>query len=178
MDQHDAILSRLLDLHPKKIDLSLGRIERLLEAMGRPDLALPPTIHVAGTNGKGSTLAFLRAALEASGARVHVYTSPHLLRFNERIRLARDGGGRLVDDDALKDALELCERANGARPITFFEVTTAAAFHLFASAPADWLLLETGLGGRFDATNVIAAPKAAIVTSVSLDHQEFLGDTD
>ncbi len=177
MDQHDAILSRLLDLHPKKIDLSLGRIERLLEAMGRPDLALPPTIHVAGTNGKGSTLAFLRAALEASGARVHVYTSPHLLRFNERIRLARDGGGRLVDDDALKDALELCERANGAQPITFFEVTTAAAFHLFASAPADWLLLETGLGGRFDATNVIAAPKAAIVTSVSLDHQEFLGGT-
>jgi dihydrofolate synthase / folylpolyglutamate synthase len=177
MDQHDAILSRLLDLHPKKIDLSLGRIERLLEAMGRPDLALPPTIHVAGTNGKGSTLAFLRAALEASGARVHVYTSPHLLRFNERIRLAAAGGGRLVDDDALKDALELCERANGARPITFFEVTTAAAFQLFASAPADWLLLETGLGGRFDATNVIAAPKATIVTSVSLDHQEFLGDT-
>jgi len=178
MDQHDAILSRLLDLHPKKIDLSLGRIERLLEAMGRPDLSLPPTIHVAGTNGKGSTLAFLRAALEASGARVHVYTSPHLLRFNERIRLAAPrGGGRLVEDDALKDALELCERANGARPITFFEVTTAAAFHLFANTPADWLLLETGLGGRFDATNVIAAPKAAIVTSVSLDHQEFLGDT-
>ena len=177
MDQHDAILSRLLDLHPKKIDLSLGRIERLLEAMGRPDLALPPTIHVAGTNGKGSTLAFLRAALEASGARVHVYTSPHLLRFNERIRLAAAGGGKLVDDDALKDALELCERANGAQPITFFEVTTAAAFHLFANTRADWLLLETGLGGRFDATNVIAAPKAAIVTSVSLDHQEFLGDT-
>jgi dihydrofolate synthase/folylpolyglutamate synthase len=177
MDQHDAILSRLLDLHPKKIDLSLGRIERLLDAMGRPDLALPPTIHVAGTNGKGSTLAFLRAALEASAARVHVYTSPHLLRFNERIRLAAPGGGKLVDDDALKDALELCERANGARPITFFEVTTAAAFHLFANTPADWLLLETGLGGRFDATNVIAAPKAAIVTSVSLDHQEFLGDT-
>jgi dihydrofolate synthase/folylpolyglutamate synthase len=177
MDQPDAILSRLLDLHPKKIDLSLGRIERLLEAIGRPDLALPPTIHVAGTNGKGSTLAFLRAMLEASGARVHVYTSPHLLRFNERIRLASPGGGRLVDDDALREALELCERANGAKPITFFEITTAAAFHLFANTPADWLLLETGLGGRFDATNVITAPKAAIVTSVSLDHQEFLGDT-
>ncbi|MGA8169647.1 MAG: folylpolyglutamate synthase/dihydrofolate synthase family protein [Methylocystis sp.] len=177
MDQHDAILSRLLDLHPKKIDLSLGRTERLLEAIGRPDLALPPTIHVAGTNGKGSTLAFLRAMLEASGARVHVYTSPHLLRFNERIRLAAEGGGRLVDDDALKGALELCERANGARPITFFEITTAAAFHLFANTPADWLLLETGLGGRFDATNVIASPKATIVTSVSLDHQEFLGDS-
>jgi len=177
MDQHDAILSRLLDLHPKKIDLSLGRIERLLDAIGRPDLRLPPTIHVAGTNGKGSTLAFLRAMLEASGARVHVYTSPHLLRFNERIRLAAPGGGKLVDDDALTQALELCERANGAQPITFFEITTAAAFHLFSTTPADWLLLETGLGGRYDATNVISAPKATIVTSVSLDHPEFLGET-
>ncbi len=177
MDQHDAILSRLLDLHPKKIDLSLGRVERLLEAIGRPDLALPPTIHVAGTNGKGSTLAFLRAMLEASGARAHVYTSPHLLRFNERIRLAAEGGGKLVDDETLSRALEMCERANGARPITFFEITTAAAFHLFATNPADWLLLETGLGGRYDATNVIAAPKASVVTSVSLDHQEFLGET-
>ena len=177
MDQHDAVLSRLLDLHPKKIDLSLGRIERLLEAIGRPQLALPPVIHVAGTNGKGSTLAFLRAMLEAGGAGAHVYTSPHLLRFNERIRLAAPGGGRLVEDEALKEALELCERANGALPITFFEITTAAAFHLFANTPADWLLLETGLGGRFDATNVIAAPKATIVTSVSLDHQEFLGET-
>ena len=177
MDQHDAILSRLLGLHPKKIDLSLGRTERLLEALGRPELRLPPTIHVAGTNGKGSTLAFLRAMLEASGARVHVYTSPHLLRFNERIRLGADGGGRLIDDDRLTEALQDCERANGALPITFFEITTAAAFHVFARAPADWLLLETGLGGRYDATNVIAAPKAAIVTSVSLDHLEFLGDT-
>jgi len=177
MDQHDVILARLLDLHPKKIDLSLGRVERLLEALGRPDLRLPPVIHVAGTNGKGSTLAFLRAMLEASGARVHVYTSPHLLRFNERIRLAAPGGGRLVEDDALRAALEHCEIANGAKPITFFEVTTAAAFHLFANAPADWLLLETGLGGRYDATNVIGAPRAAIVTSVSLDHTEFLGDT-
>ncbi|HTO78941.1 MAG TPA: bifunctional folylpolyglutamate synthase/dihydrofolate synthase, partial [Methylocystis sp.] len=123
MDQHEAILSRLLDLHPKKIDLSLGRVERLLEALGRPDLALPPTIHVAGTNGKGSTLAFLRAILEASGARVHVYTSPHLLRFNERIRLGAEGGGKLVDDTALQDALEICERANGRQSITFFEIT-------------------------------------------------------
>ena len=177
MDQHDAILSRLLDLHPKKIDLSLGRTERLLDAIGRPDLRLPPTIHVAGTNGKGSTLAFLRAMLEASGAQVHVYTSPHLLRFNERIRLAAPGGGKLVDDEALTQALELCERANGAQPITFFEITTAAAFHLFSETPADWLLLETGLGGRYDATNVISAPKATIVTSVSLDHPEFLGET-
>ncbi len=177
MDQRDAILSRLLDLHPKKIDLSLGRIERLLEAIGRPDLTLPPVIHVAGTNGKGSTLAFMRAILEAAGARVHVYTSPHLLRFNERIRLAAPGGGKLVDDKTLTQVLELCERANGAQPVTFFEITTAAAFHLFASTPADWLLLETGLGGRFDATNVISSPKATVITSVSLDHQEFLGET-
>jgi len=177
MDQHDAILSRLLELHPKKIDLSLGRIERLLDALGRPDLRLPPIIHVAGTNGKGSTLAFLRAMLEASGARVHAYTSPHLLRFNERIRLAAPRGGKLVDDEALTQVLELCERVNGAQPVTFFEITTAAAFQLFATEPADWLLLETGLGGRYDATNVIAAPKATIITSISLDHQEFLGET-
>jgi dihydrofolate synthase/folylpolyglutamate synthase len=177
MDQHDAILSRLLTLHPKKIDLSLGRTERLLEAMGRPDLRLPPTIHVAGTNGKGSTLAFLRAMLEAAGQRVHVYTSPHLIRFNERIRLGAEGGGRLVDDDRLNAVLEACEKANDGQPITFFEVTTAAAFSLFAETPADWLLLETGLGGRYDSTNVIANPKATIVTSVSLDHMEFLGDT-
>ena len=177
MDQHDAVLSRLLDLHPKKIDLSLGRVERLLEALGRPDLTLPPTIHVAGTNGKGSTLAFLRAMLEARGARVHVYTSPHLLRFNERIRLGAEGGGKLVDDAALREALETCERANGRQSITFFEITTAAAFLLFSRTQADWLLLETGLGGRYDATNVISAPKATIVTSISLDHPEFLGET-
>jgi len=177
MDQRDAILSRLLDLHPKKIDLSLGRTERLLAELGRPDLRLPPVIHVAGTNGKGSTLAFLRAMLEAFGALTHVYTSPHLLRFNERIRLGAPGGGKLVDDDRLSAALEACERANGAQPITFFEITTAAAFKLFAESPADWLLLETGLGGRYDATNVIAAPCATIVTSISHDHPEFLGDT-
>ncbi len=177
MDQHDAVLSRLLDLHPKKIDLSLGRVERLLEALGRPDLTLPPTIHVAGTNGKGSTLAFLRAMLEARGARVHVYTSPHLLRFNERIRLGAEGGGKLVDDAALREALETCETANGRQSITFFEITTAAAFLLFSRTQADWLLLETGLGGRYDATNVISAPKATIVTSISLDHPEFLGET-
>lgn len=177
MDQHDAILSRLLTLHPKKIDLSLGRTERLLEALGRPDLRLPPTIHVAGTNGKGSTIAFLRAMLEAAGQRVHVYTSPHLIRFNERIRLGAEGGGKLVDDARLNVVLERCEEANGGQPITFFEVTTAAAFSLFAETPADWLLLETGLGGRYDATNVIKSPKATIVTSVSLDHMEFLGDT-
>ncbi|PPD42900.1 MAG: bifunctional folylpolyglutamate synthase/dihydrofolate synthase [Methylocystis sp.] len=177
MDQHDAILSRLLTLHPKKIDLSLGRTERLLEALGRPDLRLPPTIHVAGTNGKGSTIAFLRAMLEAAGQRVHVYTSPHLIRFNERIRLGAEGGGALIDDARLNAMLERCEEANGGLPITFFEVTTAAAFALFAQTPADWLLLETGLGGRYDSTNVIKNPKATIITSVSLDHMEFLGDT-
>ncbi|MBM3625531.1 MAG: bifunctional folylpolyglutamate synthase/dihydrofolate synthase, partial [Alphaproteobacteria bacterium] len=177
MDQHDAILSRLLTLHPKKIDLSLGRTERLLAALGRPDLRLPPIIHVAGTNGKGSTIAFLRAMLEAAGQRVHVYTSPHLLRFNERIRLGADGGGKLVDDERLNAALERCEQANAGQPITFFEITTAAAFSLFAETPADWLLLETGLGGRYDATNVISQPKCAIITSISLDHLEFLGDT-
>ncbi|MGD9545571.1 MAG: folylpolyglutamate synthase/dihydrofolate synthase family protein [Methylocystis sp.] len=177
MDQHDAILSRLLTLHPKKIDLSLGRTERLLAALGRPDLRLPPIIHVAGTNGKGSTIAFLRAMLEAAGKRVHVYTSPHLLRFNERIRLGAVGGGKLVDDERLNAALERCEQANAGQPITFFEITTAAAFSLFAEDPADWLLLETGLGGRYDATNVIPQPKCAIITSISLDHLEFLGDT-
>ena len=173
MDQRDAILTRLLDLHPKKIDLSLGRTERLLAAMGHPERRLPPIIHVAGTNGKGSTLAFLRAMLESAGQRVHVYTSPHLLRFNERIRLA----GRLVDDARLQRALEDCERANGQRPITFFEITTVAAFTLFAQEQADWLLLETGLGGRYDSTNVIERPQATIITSISRDHPEFLGDT-
>jgi dihydrofolate synthase/folylpolyglutamate synthase len=177
MDQRDSILSRLLDLHPKRIDLSLGRIERLLVALGRPETRLPPIIHVAGTNGKGSTIAFLRAMLEASGARVHVYTSPHLLRFNERIRLGAEGGGRIVDDAPLNAALERCEQANAGAPITFFEVTTAAAFLLFSETPADWLLLETGLGGRFDATNVVSRPKATVITSISIDHQEFLGDT-
>ena len=169
----DSILARLLDLHPRKIDLSLGRTERLLAALGDPHRRLPKTIHVAGTNGKGSTVAFLRAILEAAGQRVHVYTSPHLLRFNERIRLA----GKLVDDATLIAALEKCERVNAGQPITFFEIGTAAAFDLFAETPADWLLLEVGLGGRHDATNVIDGPAASIVTPVSIDHAEFLGDT-
>lgn len=167
----EAALARLLALHPRKIDLSLGRIERLLDALGRPQDRLPPTIHVAGTNGKGSTLAFARAILEAAGERVHVYTSPHLVRFNERVRL----GGVLVDDDALLDALEECERVNAGAPVTYFEITTAAAFLLFARAPADWLLLETGLGGRLDSTNVVERPAATIITSISHDHAEFLG---
>lgn len=173
MTQIDAILARLLALHPKRIDLSLDRIERLLAALGNPERKLPPVIHVAGTNGKGSTIAFMRAILEASGRRVHVYTSPHLVRFNERFRIA----GKLVSDDALRDALEECERANGNTPITVFEMETAAGFLLFSRNPADVLLLEVGLGGRLDATNVIDKPLASVITPVSMDHLEFLGDT-
>ena len=173
----DAILERLTALHPKKIDLSLDRIEILLERLGRPQDRLPPTIHVAGTNGKGSTVAFLRAILEAAGKRVHVYTSPHLVRFHERIRLAAQGGGCLVDEAELATTLEACERVNAGAPITFFEMTTAAALTLFAEKPADYLLLEVGLGGRYDATNVVAAPAASVVTAVSMDHVEFLGSS-
>src|SRR5215208_3671348 len=169
----DRVLARLMQLHPKKIDLSLGRIERLLAALGNPQERLPPVVHVAGTNGKGSTIATLRACLEAAGYRVHVYTSPHLVRFHERIRVA----GRLIDEDALLDVLEECERANGGEPITFFEITTAAAFVAFTRAPADAVLLETGLGGRLDATNVLRRPAATAITPISLDHQAFLGDT-
>ena len=173
MDQVTAILDRLLALHPREIDLSLGRMERLLEALGRPQDRLPPVVHIAGTNGKGSTTAFMRAILEAAGLRVHVYTSPHLVRFNERIRLA----GRLVDDAELLGALDRCEQVNEGREITFFEVTTAAAFHLFSQVPADVLLLEVGLGGRLDATNVVDAPLAATLTPVSMDHERYLGET-
>jgi len=169
----DRVLQRLMALHPKKIDLSLGRIERLLAALGNPQDRLPPAVHVAGTNGKGSTVATLRACLEAAGYRVHAYTSPHLVRFHERIRLA----GELVDEDALLALLEECEEANRGAPITFFEITTAAAFLAFARMPADVVLLETGLGGRLDATNVLPGPAATAITPVSLDHQAFLGDT-
>ena len=173
----DAVLARLLDLHPKRIDLSLERIERLLHALGDPQKRLPPTIHVAGTNGKGSTVAFMRAILEAGGLGVHVYTSPHLVAFHERIRLAAPRGGRLVRDDILAETLAAVEDANDGAPITFFEVTTAAAFKLFADVPADALLLEVGLGGRFDATNVIQTPACAVITPISIDHVEFLGDS-
>ena len=166
-------LERLGRLHPKKIDLSLDRIERLLHALGDPHLSLPPVIHIAGTNGKGSTAAFLKAMFEAAGERVHVYTSPHLVRFNERITLA----GQIVDDARLADAFARCEAANGDALITFFEVTTAAAFLLFSETPAERLILETGLGGRVDATNVLIAPDVTVLTPVSLDHREFLGDT-
>jgi dihydrofolate synthase/folylpolyglutamate synthase len=176
MDSSDALIARFLALHPKAIDLSLGRIERLLAALDHPERRLPPTIHVAGTNGKGSTVAFMRAILEAAGLTVHVYTSPHLVRFHERIRLGRPGGGRYVEEERLAAALLACETANQGQPITVFEITTAAAFTLFADHPADVLLLEVGLGGRFDATNVIDAPAAAVVTPVSMDHAEYLGD--
>lgn len=176
-DDWEAILNRLLDLHPKKIDLSLGRVERLLEALGNPQKRLPPVIHVAGTNGKGSTVAFMRAILEAAGKSVHVYTSPHLVRFHERIRLGQKGGGKLVDDAELAAALSFCEKLNAGQPITFFEITTAAALKLFSEHPADYLLLEVGLGGRVDATNVVDKPAATVITPVSFDHPEFLGTT-
>ena len=169
----DRILERLGRLHPKLIDLSLGRIERLLAALGNPQDSLPPVIHVAGTKGKGSTVATMRACLEAAGYRVHAYISPHLVRFNERIRLA----GELIEEDALSALLEECERANGDAPITFFEITTAAAFLAFVRTPADIVLLEVGLGGRLDATNVMRRPAVTAITPVSLDHQSFLGDT-
>ena len=177
MSQVDSILTRLLALHPKRIDLSLDRVERLLAALNHQERKLPPVIHIAGTNGKGSTTAFLRAILEAAGLRVHVYTSPHLVNFNERFRLGAIGEGKLVSDAELSAALEECERANGGEPITVFEMTTAAGFLLFSRHPADVLLLEVGLGGRLDATNVIDAPLASIITPVSIDHTDFLGDT-
>jgi dihydrofolate synthase/folylpolyglutamate synthase len=167
------VFERLMRLHPKIIDLSLDRVEVLLARLGHPERSLPPVVHVAGTNGKGSVIAYTRAALEAAGYRVHVYTSPHLARFNERIRLA----GRLIEDDALIALLEECERVNEGVPITFFEITTAAAFLAFARTPADAVLLETGLGGRLDATNVVDRPTATAITPVSLDHQQYLGDT-
>jgi dihydrofolate synthase/folylpolyglutamate synthase len=173
MTAYDSIIARLLTLHPKRIDLSLDRVWRLLDALGNPQRRVPPVIHVAGTNGKGSTIAFMRAMLEAAGRSVHVYTSPHLVRFNERFRIA----GMLVSDEALAAALEECERANGGEPITVFEIETAAGFLLFSRNPADVLLLEVGLGGRLDATNVIDKPLASVITPVSMDHLEFLGDT-
>lgn len=176
-EQAQELIARLAKLHPKKIDLSLGRLERLLAKLGNPERHVPPVFHIAGTNGKGSTAAFLRAMLEAAGLGAHVYTSPNLVTFNERIRVARKGGGALVSDAELADALSTCERANGGDPITFFEITTAAAFLIFSRNPADALLLEVGLGGRLDATNVIDKAAATVITPVSIDHTEFLGLT-
>jgi dihydrofolate synthase/folylpolyglutamate synthase len=169
----DLILDRMMSFHPKIIDLTLDRVHRLLDALGHPERKLPPVIHLAGTNGKGSTQAMIRAGLEAGGDKVHAYTSPHLARFHERIRLA----GGLISEPALTDLLDECVRANGGEEITFFEITTCAAFLAFARTPADWTLLEVGLGGRLDATNVVDHPRLTIITPVSLDHETFLGDT-
>jgi dihydrofolate synthase/folylpolyglutamate synthase len=171
------LIARLSGLHPQRIDLDLKRMHRLLERLDHPERKLPPVIHVAGTNGKGSTVAYLRAILEAASLRVHVYTSPYLVRINECFRLGRPGGGVLVGDDELRAALGHCERANAGEPITIFEIETAAAFCLFAQHRADVVLLEVGLGGRLDATNVIDKPLASVITPVSMDHTEFLGDT-
>ena len=162
-----------MTLHPKVIDLTLDRMHRLLAALGNPERALPPVIHIAGTNGKGSTQAMIRAGLESSGATVHAYTSPHLARFHERIRLAGD----LISEPALTALLDESVQANGPESITFFEITTAAALLAFARTPADFTLLEVGLGGRLDATNVIDTPRLTLITPVSIDHQQFLGET-
>ncbi len=167
----DKVLERLFKLHPKKIDLSLDRMTCLLTKLGHPERKLPPLIHVAGTNGKGSTIAYLRSILEAAGLRVHVYSSPHLVRFAERIRLA----GKLIDENILLDCLLDCEQVNGDTAITYFEITTAIALKAFAEYPADILLLEVGLGGRLDATNVIDSPLSTVITPVSIDHEQFLG---
>ena len=169
----DGIVARLHGLHPKLIDLTLDRLRVLLAKLGHPEQRLPPVIHVAGTNGKGSACAFLRAMGEAAGKRVHVFTSPHLVHFNERIRIA----GHLVSDTDLIAAMEDVEHANASAPITVFEVITAAAFQLFAATPADLCVLEVGLGGRGDTTNVVALPAACAITSISLDHRELLGPT-
>ena len=169
----DEVVARLSQLHPKRIDLSLERMHRLLDRLDHPERKLPPVIHVAGTNGKGSTVAYLRAILETAGLKVHAYTSPYLLRINECFRL----GGTLVGDDELYGALEHCERVNAGAPITFFEAKTAAAFCLFAQHAADMLILEVGLGGRLDSTNVIDNPLACAIAPIGMDHTEYLGET-
>ena len=169
----DAILARMMALHPKIIDLTLDRVWRLLEALGNPQNDLPPVIHIAGTNGKGSTQSMIRAGLEADGKRVHAYTSPHLARFHERIRLA----GALISEPDLTALLDECYAANGGEDITYFEITTCAALLAFARTPADYTLLEVGLGGRLDATNVVERPALTVITPVSMDHEAFLGNT-
>jgi dihydrofolate synthase/folylpolyglutamate synthase len=169
----DVILERMMTLHPKVIDLTLGRVERLLAALGNPERRIPPVVHIAGTNGKGSTLAMIRAGLEGAGAVTHAYTSPHLARFHERIRLA----GELIGEADLAALLDDCVQANGGEEITFFEITTCAAFLAFSRVPADWTLLEVGLGGRLDATNVVDRPRLTVITPVSMDHEAYLGDT-
>ncbi len=169
----DVILDRMMALHPKIIDLTLDRVWRLLAALDNPQVKLPPVIHIAGTNGKGSTQAMIRAGLEGAGLRAHAYTSPHLARFHERIRLA----GELIAEPALSAVLDECYAANGGENITYFEITTCAALLAFSRAHADYTLLEVGLGGRLDATNVIEKPAVTVITPISIDHQQFLGDT-
>ncbi len=169
----DVILDRMMSLHPKIIDLTLDRVWRLLDALGNPRAHLPPVIHVAGTNGKGSTIAMLRAGIEGAGQSAHVYTSPHLARFHERIRVAGD----LISEEVLSAVLDECDRANGGAEITYFEITTVAGLLAFSRTEADWTLLEVGLGGRLDATNVIDTPALTVITPVDLDHQQFLGET-
>lgn len=172
----DREIERLMALHPKGYDLSLERVTRLLDRLGNPQDRLPPVIHIAGTNGKGSAAAFSRALLEASGLAVHVHTSPHLVRWHERYRLGAPGGGRLVDDDVLADAVSRVAAANAGQSITVFEILTAVGFMLFAEHPADAAVIEVGLGGRFDATNVIKKPAVSVIMPVSLDHEAYLGD--
>ena len=171
--QSDVVLERLMSLHPKIIDLTLDRMVDLLDKLGNPQDSIPPVIHIAGTNGKGSTLAMIRAGLEGAGQSVHTYTSPHLARFHERIRLA----GTLIPEDDLAAVLAECEEINGGIPITYFEITTCAAFLAYSRIKADYTLLEVGLGGRLDATNVIPEPALTVITPVSVDHEAFLGDT-
>ncbi len=169
----DAILDRMMALHPKIIDLTLDRVWRLLAALDNPQVKLPPVIHIAGTNGKGSTQAMIRAGLEGAGHAVHAYTSPHLARFHERIRLA----GELISEPELTAVLDECYAVNGGENITYFEITTCAALLAFSRTKADYTLLEVGLGGRLDATNVIERPELTVITPVSIDHEQFLGDT-
>lgn len=172
----ESEINKLLALHPKGFDLSLDRIQRLLDRLGNPERNLPPVIHVAGTNGKGSVTAFSRSILEAAGFRVHVHISPHLVNWHERYRLGQAGGGRLVDDGVLAAAIGRVAEANCGEKITVFEILTAVMFVLFSEHPADFAVIEVGLGGRFDATNVIASPAVSVITSISLDHQAYLGD--
>lgn len=170
-------IDKLLALHPKGFDLSLDRITRLLEALGNPHHRLPPVIHVAGTNGKGSVTAFCRALLEAAGLSVHVHISPHLVNWHERYRMGVKGGrGQLVEDAVLADAVRRVAEANGGQKITVFEILTAVTFLLFSEHPADAAIIEVGLGGRFDATNVINDPAVSVIMPISLDHQPYLGD--
>ena len=173
MNKSDKILKRLELLHPKKIDLSLTRIRKLLSKMNNPHLNLPKIIHIAGTNGKGSVTSFLRSIFESAGLQVHTYTSPHLIRFNERIRI----NSKLISNQELSLLLEECESFNKGEPITFFEITTAAAFLAFSRSKSDIVLMETGLGGKFDATNMVEKKVCSVITPVSMDHMNFLGTT-